>query len=179
MTEQPLDNFYHLDENHDQIAYNGLVQLPEIREELVWTARPKSKKRPKDIIVSLFITPSFMVLYIWIASEGELSSSMLGLLYGIATLFGVLSIFQAEQLRRKNFYGISATTLWIKKHKKPLEQYHIPDLTRLAINNGVLSYSTIQNNEYNKYTLLENVPNVEAVYQLLLQLQHEYRPQRA
>ncbi|MFK7797825.1 MAG: hypothetical protein AB8E82_10260 [Aureispira sp.] len=170
MTE-PLDNLYLLDENHDQIAYNGLVQLPEIQEELVWTALPKSKKHPKDMVGSLVITPSVLVWYVWLSSSKGISWPMAGLIYGLAALFGIVTLLRSEQLRRENFYGISATTLWVKKHQKPLEQYHIPSLTRLAINNGVLSYSTIQNNEYNKYTLLENVPNIEAVYQLLLQLQ--------
>lgn len=176
MTEQPLDNFYHLDENHNQIAYNGLVQLPEIQEELVWTALPKSKKNPKDMVGSLVITPSVLVWYVWLSSPDGLSWTMSGLIYGLAALFGIITLLRAEQLRRKKFYGISATTLWVKKHQQPLEQYHIPSLTRLAINNGVLSYSTIQNNEYNKYTLLEDVPNIEAVYQLLLQLQQDQQP---
>lgn len=170
MTEQPLDNFYHLDDNHDQVAYNNLVQLPEVQEELLWTALPKSKKTAKDLFGALVLTPSAMTLYIWFSAD-KLSWSIAGLIYTLVAFFGVISLLNEEQLRRKNFYGMSATTLWVKKHKEPLQQYHIPHLTRLVLNNGVISYSTIQNNEYNKYTLLEDIPNIETVYQLLLELQ--------
>jgi len=173
MTEQPLDNFYQLDDNHDQIAYNNLVQLPEVQEELIWTALPKSKKTAKDLFWAVVLTPSLAVLYVWFSLSELFSWSIGGLIYVLMVLFGILSLLGKERLRRKNFYGMSATTLWVKKHQESLQQYHIPNLTRLALKNGEISYSTIQNNEYNKYTLLDDVPNIESVYQLLLELQQK------
>ncbi|MGH1334543.1 MAG: hypothetical protein ACRBFS_00335 [Aureispira sp.] len=172
MTEL-LDDLYHLEHQHNQHAYNGLIELPAIQEKLLWTALPISKKNPKDILWALLGAPCCIMIGLLLAGAIRLSVLYLIVIFLILIGFGVLGLVIAERDRKRIFYGISASSIWIKKYQMPLKQYHISSLTRLAVDKNTLSYSIINDQSYSKHILLEEVPDIQPVYQLLLQLQEE------
>lgn len=174
----PLDDLYYLDNKHDQLAYNGLMELEEIQEELLWTSLPIKKSGLKDRLIEVFLLPFVFCGSLLLSEIAEhLTWWSFTLTFIGAMLFNLFHSWQAERARKQTFYGISATTIWIKRHKLPLKQFHIPDLSYLSLEDDVFSYSTIDRQVYNKYTIMGNIPNSEAVYQLLLQLQQENKQQ--
>lgn len=171
MTEEVLDDWYTLEE-HEQLAYNGLMALEVITEPLFWTAVPARKLSVNDVIGLIITLPLlFLTALLFIFGFQQTMLMAVGLICLAALLAILLDFWQEEQARKNTFYGISATTLWVKLPKQPLKQYVLAELKRLSIKKGHLIHATILNNTYQEHTLLKQVPNSARVLELLLALQ--------
>ena len=167
---EPLDDFYTLD-TQNQRAFNGLVELPEIQEELLWTALPTWRLRFNDVLGICIGLPLLFLTGLFILLSSLTTFLLLALLMGAALIAILIDFWQEERKRRHTFYGISTTAIWIKVYNLPLQQIFITDLHRLSHKNGNIISAAIINNTYEEQLLLEHVPEPTQVVTLLQHLQ--------
>ncbi|MGH1334545.1 MAG: hypothetical protein ACRBFS_00345 [Aureispira sp.] len=166
-----LDDFYSLDAQN-QRAFNGLTALG-IQEELLWTALPAWKLRGNDVLGILIAVPLFFLTILLLFFSQFTPLLLFALFTGIVFLAILIDFWQEEQKRRYTFYGISATTIWVKIHNHPLQQFALTDLHRLSQKKGRIISAAIVENTYEEQIIMEQVPQPAHVLTLLQHLQKE------
>lgn len=170
---ETLDDLYATGQ-HDQKAYNVLVNFKDIQEELVWTGRPLPsfsyyQQGYKDL--SKKLSPLFFFGYIIILQFSSHGAFLFVILLFFLLLNLLFILLLTEITRRNTYYGISEGKVWVKIWLKALQAYPVEDLTRLKLEKNTIFYSTIVKQEYNKYPLLRSIPQAAAVYELIQEYQ--------
>ena len=83
----------------------------------------------------------------------------------------ICSFFWLEWNRKHSFYGISKDKVWVKQGLSDLKCYPVEQLPRLKIEKQNIYYSTIKEQTYTKYLLLQNIKQAPAVYDLIKECQ--------
>lgn len=173
--EEPLDDVYALEKNHHQVAYNGLMDTGKVKEELIWTGQPPMLDSPKGIFFRIWIS-TLMLLGYTIYENGFIAIEMFFMLLFMVIFMVLISVLEYWHQKRQidhTFYGISATKIWVKRYKQPLESYSIVDLPTLKEKEIGIYYVTIKNSTYKEHFIFPGIPDHSNILQLLQRLQVE------
>lgn len=179
----PLDDLYQLDNQQDQLAYNELLPLLPKEEELLWSTQPVQGLLWEAgdgmfgcfglFLLGLGI-PFFILLWDSPAPWWIFLILIPFLMLGFYLFLG--HFFYNKWERAHSFYGLTPTTLWIKKGKKisslPLhtaghwQKYPLKNRQTWVWRAGKATYSNI-------LVVLGDLPDNAALEQQLLALQQE------
>lgn len=166
MEEDILDDIYSWGEHHPQ-ALEGLTALDIGQEPLLWTALPASKLKVNDVI-GITIALSLLLLTTLLLALSKLPMMLfVGVFTGGAFVAIVVNFWQEEQKRRHTFYGISASTVWVKASNQALQQYPIEQFYHLRLVKDNIIYAAAFEEDDQEGILLEQVPQARKVLDLL------------
>ncbi|MGH1334544.1 MAG: hypothetical protein ACRBFS_00340 [Aureispira sp.] len=171
----PLDNLYSLEKQHNQVAYNALIAYQEIQDPLLWTAQPPSKGSPLRFMVLGVLTMAIVAaLILYFEQQFSLWGLVLSLVTCIAIVFIILITTLVWSIRNRNYqqtyYGISKAAIWVKLHHAPLQIYPLDKMGSLESKKGKIYY---YNKEDKQQVILHYLPDADDVLKLLLHLQQE------